>query len=153
VRGRAAVFVFHDVVAAERWNEVPVTHRPYALAPEELRAFLLAASMSSRRAIPVGQLPQELGGAFYSLTFDDGCASDYTHVFPVLQELGLRATFFVVPTLVGVGSRAPLMHNGCAATVADRIKNVSCGGGDAHGKTSQLSDTQKADLVTFLRSL
>ena len=100
MRGRAAVFVFHDVVVAERWNEVPVTHRPYALDPEELRAFLLAASMSSRRAIPVGRLPQELDGAFYSLTFDDGCASDYTHVFPVLQELGLRATFFVVPTLV-----------------------------------------------------
>jgi len=100
MRGRAAVFVFHDVVPAARWSEVPVTHRPYALFPEELRAFLLAAGTSSRRAVPAGSLPEEIGGLFYSLTFDDGHAGDYTEAFPVLEELGLRATFFVVPTLV-----------------------------------------------------
>jgi peptidoglycan/xylan/chitin deacetylase (PgdA/CDA1 family) len=100
MRGRAAVFVFHDIVPAERWSALPVTHRPYAIAPEELRAFLMAARTSSRRAVPAGGLPEELGGLFYSLTFDDGHASDYTEAFPALRELGMRATFFVVPTLV-----------------------------------------------------
>jgi peptidoglycan/xylan/chitin deacetylase (PgdA/CDA1 family) len=51
--------------------------------------------------VQVGTLPAELGALCYSLTFDDGHASDYTEAFPVLRELGLRATFFVVPTLVG----------------------------------------------------
>jgi len=97
---RAAVFVFHDVVPAVRLGEVPVEHRPYSLASEELRAFLLAASTSARRAVPAGDVPEELAGLFYGLTFDDGHASDYTDAFPMLQELGLRATFFVVPTLV-----------------------------------------------------
>jgi len=97
---RAAVFVFHDVVPAAQLAEVPIEHRPYALTSEELRAFLLAASTSPRRAIPAGDVPEELAGLFYSLTFDDGHASDYTDAFPILRELGLRATFFVVPTLV-----------------------------------------------------
>jgi len=101
VRARVAVFVFHDVVPATRLAAVPVTHRPYALPCEDFRAFLLASSASSRRPVPAGRVPEELGGLFYSLTCDDGHASNYTEAFPALMELGLRATFFVVPTLVG----------------------------------------------------
>ena len=101
MRARAAVFVFHDVVPAMGLAAVPVTHRPYALPCEDFRAFLLAASASVRRPVPAGRVPEELGGLFYSLTFDDGHASNYTEAFPALMELGLRATFFVVPTLVG----------------------------------------------------
>ena len=100
MRPRAAVFGFHDIVAADRLAEVPPSHRPYALPPESFRAYLLAASQSPRRAIPVSRVPGELGGAFYSITFDDGRASDYTEALPALQELNLRATFFVVPTFV-----------------------------------------------------
>jgi hypothetical protein len=66
-----------------------------------------------------------------------------------LHDVGTGGTF-VTPTLTGVGSRAPLMHNGCAATLADRFGPC---GGSAHGTTAQLSDTQRADLITFLRSL
>jgi hypothetical protein len=56
-----------------------------------------------------------------------------------------------VPSLVGVGARAPFMHDGCAATLADRFG--PCGGGDLHGKTSQLTAAQLADLVAYLESL
>jgi peptidoglycan/xylan/chitin deacetylase (PgdA/CDA1 family) len=101
MRARSAVFVFHDIVPVERLAEVPADERPYALPPEEFRAFLLAARGTARRAVPLGTVPGELGALFFSLTFDDGHASDYTQAFPVLRELGLRATFFVVPTLVG----------------------------------------------------
>lgn len=100
MRPRAAVFVFHGIVPADRLAEVPADDRPYALPPEEFRAFLLAARLSTRRALPVGSIPGEFGGLFYGLTFDDGIASDYREAFPVLRELDLRATFFVVPTLV-----------------------------------------------------
>ena len=100
MRPRAAIFFFHDVVPAEQLADVPATHRPYAVSPDDFRSYALAARQSARRAIPVSHVPGELGGAFYSLTFDDGHESDYTQAFPILQELGLRATFFVVPTLV-----------------------------------------------------
>ena len=58
---------------------------------------------------------------------------------------------FQVPSLVGVGFRTPLMHDGCAETVEDRFG--SCGGGDEHGRTSQLSSLQLSDLVMYLNSL
>jgi peptidoglycan/xylan/chitin deacetylase (PgdA/CDA1 family) len=93
MKARAAVFFFHDIVPADRLAEVPATHRPYVFTPEEFRAYLIAARQAPRRAIPVHQVPTELGEPFYSLTFDDGLASDYTEAFPVLAELGLRATF------------------------------------------------------------
>jgi hypothetical protein len=58
---------------------------------------------------------------------------------------------FEVPSLIGVGGRAPYMHTGCAATLADRFG--SCGGGDKHGHTSQLSTGDITDLAAYLDTL
>jgi mono/diheme cytochrome c family protein len=57
-----------------------------------------------------------------------------------------------VPSLVGIGYRAPFLHNGCAATLRDRF-DAKCGGGDLHGKTSGLSGAQLDDLVAYLETL
>ena len=100
MRPRAAIFYFHDIVPEERLVEIEATHRPYAVTPEEFRAYVMAALESRRQAIPTAQVPRELGGLFYGITFDDGLASDYEHGFRILSELGVRATFFVVPTVV-----------------------------------------------------
>jgi mono/diheme cytochrome c family protein len=59
---------------------------------------------------------------------------------------------FQVPSLLGLALRPPYMHNGCAKTLLERF-DAKCGGGDAHGKTSQLSDAQRLDLVAYLDSL
>jgi peptidoglycan/xylan/chitin deacetylase (PgdA/CDA1 family) len=101
MRARAAVFCLHDIVPHERLAEVAATHRPYALSPAEFRAHLMAASGVGRSTITAGQIPGELAARFFCLTFDDGCASDYSEAFPALLELRMRATFFVVPTMVG----------------------------------------------------
>jgi mono/diheme cytochrome c family protein len=58
---------------------------------------------------------------------------------------------FQVPSLVGLASHPPYLHNGCAATVRDRFGR--CGGGDAHGHTAQLPPEQLDDLVAYLESL
>jgi len=58
---------------------------------------------------------------------------------------------FQVPSLRGVSWRAPFMHDGCAPTLTDRFG--TCGGGDKHGATSQLTTAQLGDLVTYLQSL
>jgi mono/diheme cytochrome c family protein len=58
-----------------------------------------------------------------------------------------------VPSLRGVSWRAPFMHSGCAATLADRFTDASCGGGDKHGVTSTLTAAQVSDLTAYLQSL
>jgi mono/diheme cytochrome c family protein len=58
-----------------------------------------------------------------------------------------------VPSLKGVRFRTPLMHDGCASTIAERFTNKKCGGGDSHGKTSQLNAAQISDLTAYLETL
>ncbi len=58
---------------------------------------------------------------------------------------------FKVPSLVGVGARAPFLHDGCASTLMGRF--VTCGGGKLHGETSNLSTAELNDLVEYLDSL
>ena len=59
---------------------------------------------------------------------------------------------FQTPSLVGVGHRAPFMHDGCAPTLRERF-TLPCGGGEAHGKTTHLPGQALDDLVRFLESL
>lgn len=57
---------------------------------------------------------------------------------------------FKIPSLIGVAARAPFMHDGCAATLADRFG--SCGGSE-HGSTASLTPAQVSDLVAYMETL
>jgi hypothetical protein len=57
---------------------------------------------------------------------------------------------FQVPSLTGLAARAPYLHDGCAGTLEERF---TCGGGDAHGHTSQLTPQQLSDLVAYMKTL
>ena len=59
---------------------------------------------------------------------------------------------FQVPSLTGVSFRTPVMHSGCATTLRDRFE-PACGGGDLHGRTSHLGESDIDDLVAFMRTL
>jgi mono/diheme cytochrome c family protein len=66
-------------------------------------------------------------------------------------DVGTGAAF-QVPSLRGLGLRAPYMHDGCAQTLADRFTQP-CGGDERHGHTSQLSGDQQRDLIAYLDTL
>lgn len=55
------------------------------------------------------------------------------------------------PTLLGIYRTAPYLHHGLAATLADVLTTLNPN--DRHGKTSQLTPRQIADLVEFLKAL
>jgi cytochrome c peroxidase len=57
---------------------------------------------------------------------------------------------FQVPSLRGVASRGPWLHDGCAKTLEDRFG--TCGGTN-HGNTSNLGASDVSALVAYLRSL
>ncbi|MBX3156490.1 MAG: cytochrome c [Deltaproteobacteria bacterium] len=58
---------------------------------------------------------------------------------------------FKVPSLLGVGSRPPFMHDGSASTLRERFGPA--GGGDSHGRTSHLTEAQISDMIAYLESL
>ena len=64
---------------------------------------------------------------------------------------GQTLTGFDTPTLNGIWETAPYLHDGSAATLLDVIttRNAS----NRHGNTSQLSSTQKNQLVAYLQQL
>ncbi len=66
-------------------------------------------------------------------------------------DVGTGGTF-QVPSLHGLGLRAPFMHDGCAKTLRQRF-DKACGGGDQHGKTSTMTPAQIDDLTSYLQSL
>lgn len=66
-----------------------------------------------------------------------------------LADVGTGGAF-VTPTLLGVGLRPALFHDGCAKTINERFGVC---GGTAHGKPELLSADERADLIAFLRSL
>jgi mono/diheme cytochrome c family protein len=59
---------------------------------------------------------------------------------------------FQVPSLIGVGWRAPYLHDGRALQLVDRF-NPLIGGGDRHGRTTQLTTAEIDDLVQYLQTL
>jgi cytochrome c peroxidase len=84
---------------------------------------------------------------------EQGCSG--CHGGPLLTNNALLGVgtggAFKVPSLLGIGARAPYMHDGCATTLRDRFG--MCGGGDLHGHTSQLTSGQIDDLIAYLESL
>ena len=57
---------------------------------------------------------------------------------------------FQVPPLVGLGWRAPFLHDGCAATLADRFGSCATPG---HGSTASLTTANVSDLIAYLETL
>jgi hypothetical protein len=81
-----------------------------------------------------------------------GCSSCHAGAHftnPVNADVG-KGIALQVPQLVGIGDRAPFMHDGCAPTLMDRF-DPSCGG-NRHGNQGLTGD-EKRDLVEYLESL
>jgi mono/diheme cytochrome c family protein len=82
------------------------------------------------------------------------CAS--CHTGPKLtngetKDIGRGFPGLQVPSLIGVSTRTPLMHDGCAATLRDRFDPVC--GGTLHGHAELLDDAELDDLVAYLETL
>jgi cytochrome c peroxidase len=80
-----------------------------------------------------------------------GCHSGPKFTNNATVDVGTNGAY-QVPSLLGVAWRAPYLHTGCAANLRGRFE-PACGGGDQHGKTSQLTESQLNDLVAYLSSL
>jgi len=66
------------------------------LAERRTNTLLIDDLVSMKKEEPSGP-----SGNVVCLTFDDGNASDYSVVYPILKQYGLKATFFVVTNSIG----------------------------------------------------
>jgi hypothetical protein len=83
---------------------------------------------------------------------DLGCATCHSgplYTNNALTDVGTGGPF-KVPSLLGVASRPPYLHDGCAPTLYDRFGPC---GGDQHGATADLTDAEIDDIVAFLETL
>jgi peptidoglycan/xylan/chitin deacetylase (PgdA/CDA1 family) len=142
-RARAAgltVLTYHRVLPAERCVESPFPSLAMPLddfrqqvawvaSHGEVLPLAQALERARRRgwsAVP-GQRP------LYALTFDDGYRDAAEHAAPVLEQAGVRGTFFVTTGFVGSG--APLWFDAAAqlfALLSDAARRAlverACGG-------------------------
>lgn len=146
-----------DTIMTGRMNGPQLDHEQ----KDTLRDWLFSIPAPN---VPKSTPASERGRALF-VRKDVGCASCHsgprftnsetmdvgTGVLPSYgaDEAGPREAF-QVPSLVGVSTHAPYMHNGCAATLRDRFG--ACGG-NRHGDTSQLSSAELDDLVAYLETL
>ncbi len=91
-------------------SSIPVFTYHSISASEKMKPFLFEAHLKvlSRSKLP-SLLPKELRSAKrgFLLTFDDGFADFWTHVFPLLEQYGMRAVVFVIPSRTGAGDCRP----------------------------------------------
>ncbi len=78
------------------------------------------------------------------------CHSGATRSNNGSYDVGTGGTF-QVPSLRGLGLRAPYMHDGCAGTLDQRFDPIC--GGTHHGHTADLSAQDRGDLTTYLEGL
>lgn len=117
--------------------------------------FAWLDGIPSIQTTPTADASQIDLGAELFFSAETGCAA--CHFGPQASDFGMHAVTrdgpTKTPSLLGVASRAPFMHDGCAPTLEARFTDPACGGGDAHGTTSHLSAGEIDALVAYLTTL
>jgi peptidoglycan/xylan/chitin deacetylase (PgdA/CDA1 family) len=91
-------------------GSIPVLTYHSISASEKMKPSLFAAHLKvlGRSRLP-SLLPKDLRSVKkgFLLTFDDGFADFWTHVFPLLEHYGVGAVVFVIPSRTGAGGCRP----------------------------------------------
>jgi len=99
ITDRPVVLAYHGVAAASD----AIDPRRLLTRPEHLAEHVRLLQRRGFRFVVAGELPRDgpPRPRTAALTFDDGWRNWVTTGLPVLQSLGVRATFFVCPGLFG----------------------------------------------------
>ncbi|MDP3504787.1 MAG: hypothetical protein Q8S33_30895 [Myxococcales bacterium] len=124
---------------------------PDSSAVADLTAFLdaLPAPSASAPQPPPARLSQ--GQLAFATVGCDTCHGGPLMTNNATVDVGTGAPF-QVPSLIGLGARAPYMHDGCATTMRERFTKPGCGG-SKHGDVSKLSADDLDALVDYLTGL
>ena len=102
------VLLYHKISKPRRDSRVRGAFTP----PRRFRRQLIYLKEQGFKFYTASELINhfQLHGKFpkraVALTFDDGWQDNYTNAFPVLKELEIKATIFIIPTSIGQMSTA-----------------------------------------------
>jgi len=124
---------------------------------QALEAWLTA--LPSRWNPPIALAEQKLAERGQVLFREQGCASCHAGSY-FTQDASVAVTTgaqpYKVPSLLQLTARDPYFHDGCAATLSEvfdgKCAGVSSGGDGVHDLRS-LGQTERASLISYLRSL
>ncbi len=111
-RGALTIITFHRVMPAERLHRYPVaglgvTPEQLELVLTELARFFRCGSVIEGYRGWRGDVAS--GGPLLGISFDGGALDNYEHARPVLDRLGLHATFYI--PVKNVKERRALWHD------------------------------------------
>jgi peptidoglycan/xylan/chitin deacetylase (PgdA/CDA1 family) len=87
------VLAYHSIAASEKMKPSRFETHLQVLIRSKLPSLLPKDLVSAKRG--------------FLLTFDDGFADFWTHVYPLLEQYGVRAVVFVIPSRTGTGDCRP----------------------------------------------
>lgn len=102
------------------------------VSPETFRAQMTWLAEHGYRSVGCDDLARYLAGAplpekSVLVSFDDGYLDNFVHAFPVLRELGLKATVFLITGRIGDGS---LRHDAPTPNHAECMARIASGQAD-----------------------
>ena len=95
----------------------------------------------------------EKGRAAFTKAECDTCHSGPAYTDGAIKTVRPGVEAVKTPSLLGVGARRPLLHDGCAATLEQRFNEPCDDGTDQHGLVSLLDGDELTSLVVYLRTL
>ena len=106
VRGRLVILCYHRVLPIEQKRAYFLPH--LVVTPESFRRQCLALRrryevLPLHEALKAQRERDDRGPPLAAITFDDGYGDNFLHAAPILDQTGIRATFFVIADLVGAG--------------------------------------------------
>jgi hypothetical protein len=95
----------------------------------------------------------EQGRALFVAAGCDGCHAGTTYTNNALESVRIDTDPVKTPTLLGVGARASLFHDGCADTLEARFEAPCDAGVGHHGEWGSFTDDELGSLVAYMRTL
>lgn len=130
------------ILAYHRVN--PEVRDGLSVAPTTLRVHLETLLRKGWRNVvleeEVGDDPAERRGDTFAITFDDGYRDNFVHALPILENLGLRATVFVVSDMIDSDRPFPWLK----LPSPDAFDEM-----DLHMTTAQLETAAASGVFTY----
>lgn len=132
-RGKLLILTFHRVLPEELRAQYPM--KGLAVTPQELR-WILSSVLARFELHTVSDAVRKLkrgrsgGTALIAVSFDDGQWDNLEFAAPVLQELGVRATFYLPSDFIGRSEllwhdRAAFAWQACTPATRRAVLSVS----------------------------